>query len=376
MAESCDAVIIGGGFYGLYLAEYLAARVSRVVLLERESELMCRASYHNQARVHNGYHYPRSLLTALRSRVNFARFVKEFRPAVDSTFEAVYAVSRRFSKVTAGQFFKTMQRIGAPIAPARKAIAELFDPLYVEAGFVTEEYAFNAVALRDLMIERVRRAGVDVRVNTLVQSVGTVLGDKVRVQVDGAGGAEEFVAGHAFCCGYSGLNSPGAGGALPMVVLKHELAEMALVEPPDELRGVGVTIMDGPFFSLMPFPARGLYSFSHVRYTPHVSWYDGKSAYCSAYDIVSKADKRTNFPSMVKDATRYLPSAAKCLYRDSLWQAKTVLPRSEADDSRPILFRPNFGIPGYHLIMGGKIDNVYDIADILSQTFGWRNEAV
>ena len=219
MAESFDAIVIGGGFYGLYLAEHLAGRVARVALFEREPGLMEQASYNNQARIHNGYHYPRSLLTALRSRVNFARFVKEFQPAVDSTFESLYAVARRFSKVTAGQFLKTMQRIGAPISLAPKTISELIDPLYVEAVFLTEEFAFNATALRDLMVERVRRAGVDVRLSTSVRSVGSTLGDRVLVHVDGSGDNQEFVARHVFCCGYSALNAPGVGGSLPQVRL-------------------------------------------------------------------------------------------------------------------------------------------------------------
>ena len=30
--------------------------------------------------------------------------------------------------------------------------------------------------------------------------------------------------------------------------------------------------MCGPFFSLMPFPAAGLQTLSHVRYTPHFAW--------------------------------------------------------------------------------------------------------
>src|SRR3954453_8374790 len=117
MPERWDAVIVGGGFYGLYLAEFLAARVGRVVLCERGPDLMARASYANQARVHNGYHYPRSVLTAVRSRVNFPRFVDEFGPAVDATFEKLYAVARRGSKVTAGQFAEAMRRIGAPVEP-------------------------------------------------------------------------------------------------------------------------------------------------------------------------------------------------------------------------------------------------------------------
>src|SRR5262245_66053586 len=90
MTETCDALVIGGGFYGLYLAEFLADRFERVVVCERNADLMQRASLHNQARVHNGYHYPRSILTAVRSRVNFERFVNEFPPAIDNRFEKIH----------------------------------------------------------------------------------------------------------------------------------------------------------------------------------------------------------------------------------------------------------------------------------------------
>ena len=89
-----------GGLTGDRRREYLAGRFPRVLMCERGADLMRRASYANQARVHNGYHYPRSILTALRSRVNFPRFVEEFRPAVDSGLEKVYAIARRTSKVT------------------------------------------------------------------------------------------------------------------------------------------------------------------------------------------------------------------------------------------------------------------------------------
>ena len=97
--ERYDVLVIGGGFYGLFLAEFAAARFRRVLLCEAGPGLMRRASYANQARVHNGYHYPRSVLTATRSRANFPRFVEEFAPAIDSSFEKVYAIGRRFSKL-------------------------------------------------------------------------------------------------------------------------------------------------------------------------------------------------------------------------------------------------------------------------------------
>ena len=93
-----DTIIIGGGFFGCGLAVFLKkSQGNNVVVLERETELLQRASYANQARVHNGYHYPRSILTALRCRVNFPRFVEDYKECIFSEFEKYYAVGKIFS---------------------------------------------------------------------------------------------------------------------------------------------------------------------------------------------------------------------------------------------------------------------------------------
>src|SRR3954454_6914243 len=104
MQTNCDDAIIGGGFFGCMIALRLRKSCARVVILEEKDRLLSRASYNNQARVHNGYHYPRSSLTAFRSRWNFQRFVEEFGDCIDSSFQKYYAVARTFSKVSARQF--------------------------------------------------------------------------------------------------------------------------------------------------------------------------------------------------------------------------------------------------------------------------------
>ena len=53
-----------------------AMTVARV--LEREKAPFMRATYVNQARVHMGYHYPRSLTTAMKSAGYFRRFCEDF----------------------------------------------------------------------------------------------------------------------------------------------------------------------------------------------------------------------------------------------------------------------------------------------------------
>ena len=136
------------------------------------------------------------------------------------------------------------------------------------------------------------------------------------------------------CCSYAQTNAVAAASGLPVIPLKHELAELALVDVPVALKGLGMTIMDGPFFSCMPFPPRGLHTLSHVRYTPHGHWYDGLPAepHLPAYEVFDRSEKRTAFAHMVRDAARYLPALADCRYRDSLWEVKTVLPRVTASE--------------------------------------------
>ena len=62
-----DKSIIGAGLYGLYSALYCAKKGQRVTVLEMDGAAFSRATYINQARVHMGYHYPRSLATAAKS---------------------------------------------------------------------------------------------------------------------------------------------------------------------------------------------------------------------------------------------------------------------------------------------------------------------
>ena len=121
---------------------------------------MQRASYVNQARIHNGYHYPRSILTAVRSRVNYPRFKREFPECVSNSFEKVYAVGRLHSKVSAEQFRIFAGRIGAPIRPARNELRALFDPYLVEQVFSVDECAFDAAVLKKLMVSRAECVGV------------------------------------------------------------------------------------------------------------------------------------------------------------------------------------------------------------------------
>jgi glycine/D-amino acid oxidase-like deaminating enzyme len=362
----CQAVIIGGGFYGAAIAIYLARQrgLRDIVLVERESALLTRASYNNQARVHNGYHYPRSFTTAYRSRINLPRFVRDWPDAVKQDFTKLYAIARRNSKVTAGQFERFCREIGARIQPADTALRALFDPRLIEDVFLVEEYVFDACKLASWAEEEMRACGIEVRLDTHVSGVAKGPGTSLKATMrDNSGQTAVASCRYVFNCTYSGLNQIAGEFAGTQTHLKHEITEMAVMQAPAVLAGLGVTVMDGPFFSMMPFPARGLHTLSHVRYTPHMHWNDrpGLDPYqkLTAYDRVSRVDR------MVRDVGRYLPAVLDARYVDSLFEVKTVLVKNEGDDGRPILFETHPELPGFYSVLGGKIDNIYDVLEKL-----------
>lgn len=378
VSPTYDAVVIGGGFYGARLALLLRGRGRRVLLVEREATLLARASVRNQARVHNGYHYPRSILTSMRSRLNYRRFLRDYGDCAFSGFTHYYAVARGMSKITAGQFAEFCRRIDAPLAPAPPRIAKLFDAVRVDAVFQVEECAFDAAALRVRLTRELDAAGVEISVSTEAVSLrSTRDGVELALRVADPNGGESarqpvarsVAATVAINSTYSRLNHLLAASNAETIPAKHELTELALVEPPPELRDAAVTVMDGPFFSMMPYPARGLYTLSHVRYTPHYSWQDRTNQ--PVVDLLTTRGA-TRFEHMVRDAARYLPAMRGTRYVDSLWEIKTVMPRSEGDDSRPILFRRCAEHPGLITVLGAKIDSVYDVEEALAAELDQR----
>lgn len=360
-----EAIVIGGGFYGAAIAIYLVKQrgFKHVRLIEREATLLSRASYNNQARVHNGYHYPRSFTTAYRSRINLPRFVHDWPQAIKQDFTKLYAIARRNSKVTATQFERFCWEIGAKIQPAPDSLSALFEPRLIEAVFMVEEYSFDSTQLSMWANTELAACGVKVQLETQVTSIYQHSQQDLTVETQNKTGQQQIHCQYIFNCTYSGLNQLHGDFHGIKKGLKHEITEMALMELPDSLRSLGITVMDGPFFSMMPFPARGLHTLSHVRYTPHLHWND--EAGINPYQKLQDYDRATRVDRMVRDVARYMPDITKAKHIDSLFEVKTILIKNEGDDGRPILFEKHDDLPGCYSILGGKIDNIYDVLEKL-----------
>ncbi len=359
-----DCVVIGGGFFGSTLGLFLNEYFDDVVVLEQEDEILQRASYINQARVHMGYHYPRSLVTAFRSLVNFPKFVADFDKAIKDDFDKFYAIAKVGSKVNAKQFYEIYKKMGAPISKAPSHTKALFNDKLIDEVFRVKEFAFDAKILKEIVLEKFDESGCELRLNTKVKSISENIDASIDVHIEDN---ESINAKFVFNCTYSGLNTVLQNSNMPLLNLKHEITEMSLIELPEELKNFSITVMDGPFFSVMPFPSRKLNTFSHVRYTPHGSWID-KEEYQNGYEILKNYQKKSNFRYMINDAKRYIPLLEDAVYKESIFEVKTVQVKNETDDGRPILFTRDYGMKNFSNIMGGKIDNIYEILDTIKET--------
>lgn len=342
-----EVVVVGGGFYGCAVA--LAARQTgaQVVLLEGRDDLLTGASTVNQARVHGGYHYPRAVTTAARSRAHYRTFLADYAGAVVTPTASVYALAHG-SLTGPRKLLRLCAVIGAPVEPAPPELARLFDRRTVQGAWLVEEALFDTTALRALLGARLADAGVEVRRSTPVHALREEPG---RVVVET--GAGDLVADAALVCTYGELDA-----GLPGASLRCEPCEVALVDVPPELAGLAVTVMDGPYFSLLPHPAEGRHALTHVRYTPH----GAHPTFAGAAAAV-----RSGLPSragrMLRDAARYLPAVAGARHVGSMWGVKVVPATRDHDDARPILVRRSAGGRVVSLL-GSKLDTVYDALEV------------
>ncbi len=366
MSAQADLIIIGAGFYGLRLALRYGAKGMKITVLDRLPEAMTKASYINQARVHNGYHYPRSYITAKASHDNYQRFMREYPECVDNNFTHLYAVARSGSQISEYQFQQFCEIVGSPLLPVRPDEAALFNQDRIAAVFRADEVAFDAAALRRTLLAEISAySNIAIHYNTDVTALDQT-GGAITVTTNNG----DFTAPRVLNVSYSNLNdiirrARFLEAEKELLNIDIEIAEVALCTAPPELQHIGITIMDGPFWATLPFPADRLRSLTHVRYTPHTS-YSSRQVATPPEEILSAYHAETNFYHMRADAARYVPAVAEFQYARSLFTNKAILANHDHDDARPILLKCHSREPVFISVLGSKLDSIYALEEAMA----------
>ena len=372
--ETFDKIIFGAGFYGLYSALCCAKQEQKILVLECDKAAFCRASYINQARVHQGYHYPRSLSTALKSASYFERFNQDYAFCINKEFQQIYATSGEYSWSNSKQFqeFCSAANIPCEELPPKKYFKESM----CDGVFRTREYTYDAMILRDYLLRELEKYASNVVISYGVKasSVDKESDAYVIHTEDGKTYKSNFVLNAT----YAGTNQILELFGFESFKIKYELCEIILCTVGDKLKEIGITVMDGPFFSIMPFGKTGYHSLTSVTFTPHMTSYDEVPAFscqehsngfCSRAQLGNcndcPAKPLTAFPYMAKLARKYMLEEYGFQYERSLFSMKPILMSSEIDDSRPTVIRKYSENPTFVSVLSGKINTVYDLDEVL-----------
>lgn len=372
--EQYDKIIIGAGLYGLYSAHFCGMRGEHILVIECDEKAFGRATYINQARVHQGYHYPRSISTAMKSAGYFERFNKDYDFCINREFEQIYATSSQYSWSDGEQFKKFCKAAGImceELHPHRFFKNEMCD-----GAFLTREYTYDAKILCQYFLNELSELkNVEIKYNTKIKGIEKETDCYVIKTEEG----EKYQTGFLLNATYAGTNQILQMLGYEAFKIKYELCEIILCDVNEKLKPYGFTVMDGPFFSIMPFGKTGLHSLTSVTFTPHTTSYDSVPTfqcqkesrdYCSAErlgncnDCIAKP--QTAFPYMANLARKYMREEYGFSYRESLFSMKPILMSSEIDDSRPTVVRTYSQKPTFVAVLSGKINTVYDLDEVLT----------
>ncbi len=372
--EQFDTIIIGGGIFGVYAALYLARQGQRICLIEKEAELLKKASIVNQARLHSGYHYPRSVATALMSDDNKARFTFEHQDFINFQFDKYYAIDKFGSFTDGQQFERFCDYIG--IRCERIFQHPLFNFNRIEALYATIEYSFDPFLIAEYYKKKLsEEKNITIWTLSNIQSVEAISG-KWELIIQHPVSSIKCLTPQVINATYSGSNAVNRLFGVADIQLMHEISEIAFFTSP-QVKNIGLTVMDGPFGSLMPYGLSGLLSLSSVAYTHHKVSYNNLPTFdCQQINPDCRPDFTANCNAcpakpassqrkMLAQMRQYFTEGIDFQYFSSLFTIKSKLKANFIDDGRPTeisMLREN---PRFYCIFAGKINSIYEIEKIL-----------
>lgn len=358
-----DVLIIGGGIYGLYCANFLSKRNKRVLLIDIDNSLFSRASYVNQARLHNGYHYPRSYETANIAQSYYDKFKTDFRVCINDVWEHIYAVSTYDSLTTDMDFINFCNRVNIPLSPINPS--KYFINNTVNSAYKVEECAFDYKKLCKHLIENNK---FDIHCNTSIKSVKQQ-SDKYVLSLSNNQIIEcECIINTT----YASINQINKLFGYSFIDMKYELCEMILCESPNNLKDKGITIVDGHYFSIMPFGLQNHHSLYSVEHSVHETSWDNLPKFscqharntCSPNQLnncnMCYAKPLTAFSKMYKLTKQYLIDS-NIKYLNSIYTVKVVSKHAEQSDARLVSIEEHNKSPRFLSFFSGKISSIYEL---------------
>lgn len=316
-----NIAVVGGGIFGCMIAADLARTGFKVTLFEARTDILDGACARNQARLHYGYHYPRSDATA--------RSAKKAATIFEARYHQVIKRARHWyvlapgSKVQPCEYKAFLDRHELPYEEVSTTEDSLPKPMQVHTANMiirAQEGFIDVELLRRLLRSKFRMHNVTLKTQTTIY--------------------DDMVPGFD----YTVWATYGVPWHEP---LRYEVCETAILEL-GRYNNDSFVIIDGEYGGLDPW-RRGLYMMYDVKHSVHhVSeglCPDVPPEYQALLDrtgIIRSPLSR--FDQMVDSLSRFLwglrmDGQHTSIYHGSMWSLRAVLPNVDDTDARPTIVR-------------------------------------
>lgn len=296
------ALVVGGGIFGVCAAIELSKNGIETNLLEKNDKLMQEATSVNQNRFHLGYHYPRSVATAKQCLQGVSSFKEYFGSVLVNPKENYYAIGKDGSRVSFSQYLQFCKNLGLQYQEKLPG-SEILNPTGISGCIKVSEPVMNLARFKT-------------KAEGLLKKSGAKIYLKRKFEESDASGYDIVVNAT-----YSNLNNVNKILDLPRREFRYDLCNVPVLSLPKELSGIGITIMDGEFYSILPYGDTPYHLFWSVKGSALRS--------ISTYPPARSSKKIADYNN-----GRFVPLLKKAKLVDVLRVTKVLRPDVELSDER------------------------------------------
>ena len=349
--KKSNVAIVGCGIFGAMTAIRLAESGISVTIFDSNSRPLQGASLNNQNRLHLGFHYPRDDETASQCIKGFDEFRSEFSDCILDNFDNAYFIAAEGSLTSPDEYLKFCRKHQLDF---KQIDPNLFNPIVknVDLGITTKEVVYDSVILEELITKKFKFLKILPRFNSEVTSISKK-GDVFSLEINKSN-QDNYDA--VVNCTYANLNQLKFQIGQETKNFQYEYTIVPIVDwfrPP-----VGITIMDGPFMTVLPFGKSKNFLLYHVDHTVierkiatqmPLKWRT-KETSPSIY-----TDKKRVFKDIIESFCEFVPAVKESKLRGFLETTRVVQPFKEETDARPSIIEKIDD--GFLSVFTAKIDH-------------------
>jgi len=278
-----------------------------------------------------GYHYPRSHETIREIQAAQQDFGLFYHQAIVRDWPSYYSVAKSGSRTSPEAFLALCDELGLPYTEEFPD-TDFLDPKSIALCVKTPEAVYDYAFLQRMIRQRLND-DPNVALKLAHQVVGAArlpTGEK-RLTIDNGSEryAQEFDV--VINATYANYNQFGRWMGFVPRLLRFDLKELIIVELPT-IRRLAVTVMDGPFATLVPIGGSSLFTLGDVLLAVHDSVVvDGSE---SSFDRRWRK-MESHWPEIQIRCAQWMPIIRQAKYVESMFVILPVDPVNMESDARP-----------------------------------------